>query len=121
MAQFKIKSPKYLEFLHTKRCIVCGGHATDAHHEPLSLRFKGTRKKYLDFQAIPLCHQHHLYGIHDRPDTFWSEHNIDVRAMALALVEEYYEMLDERMFSAIVEYEKELELVQQAYALIKDD
>lgn len=63
------KSAKYLEFVRSIGCMVCGVSGVDAHH-----MFNAKRNDYL---AVPLCRKHHSEYHSIGVDTFKEKHNLD--------------------------------------------
>lgn len=66
---FRLRSEKYLRYIRTKPCLVCGQQA-EAHH----LTFAQPRARGLktgDQYTVPLCHKHHM-ELHDNlPEKTW--------------------------------------------------
>jgi hypothetical protein len=80
------RSKKYLEFIRTKRCIVCGYDQTVPHHEPLGHGGKGIKAP--DSFTLPMCHLCHNYR-HQQGFVFWEENNIDPKLEIIKLLTEY--------------------------------
>ncbi len=55
--QKKHRSKKYLKFIRSKPCLICG-HASVACHVG-DKTSKGMATKTHDSRAIPMCHEHH--------------------------------------------------------------
>jgi hypothetical protein len=82
--QLKIKpyrSKKYLAFVRSHGCIVCGKPA-EAHHVRRSYWGAGTAIKPHDYVTIPLCRDCH------KPKT---EKELDVERIIISLLMEYIE------------------------------
>jgi len=52
------RSHRYLAWIRTKRCIICGG-MSEAAHTGLD---GGMARKSSDFSALPICIRHHNWG-----------------------------------------------------------
>ena len=82
------KSPKYLEYIRSCPCIICGYKEVDAHH----VRHKGsggTARKPDDYYALPICRLHHLENHQIGKDTFFERHGIDVFQELFRMVSGY--------------------------------
>lgn len=75
------RSKKYLEFIRSKPCLVCG-KSSQAHHVRRLYFGSGTAIKSHDFCTIPLCH-----ACHD-PKT---EKNLNVERIIIDLMMEFIE------------------------------
>ena len=79
------RSDKYLDYIRSKPCLICGKDETVAHHE--SLNRTGIGMKAPDSHAVPLCvychHRCHANGI----SSFWGGY--DVRQRIIDLLSEY--------------------------------
>lgn len=49
---------RYLAFIRSLACLVCGHFRVDAHHEP----FKSNASDWHDWWTIPLCAECHTFG-----------------------------------------------------------
>jgi len=88
----KIKSPDYLSFLATKKCVVTGSLQIDIHHESLLREFGGGLKNHNDFQALPLQKSLHLYKRHSMgKEKFWESYRINPYDLAISFLNEYLE------------------------------
>ena len=88
MTFFKAKtfrSPKYLEFVRTLPCVVCGAHGVEAHHAITG----GVGIKGSDGFAIPLCPLHHREHDNRGKVTFYREHNLDRWELVARTLEKY--------------------------------
>jgi hypothetical protein len=80
-----VRDPKYLAFLRTLPCAICGANwgIEAAHTGP-----HGLSQKASDLDAIPLCREHHRTGKDalDKlgPVEFARAHHVDVRALIAA-------------------------------------
>ena len=52
------RDPKYLRFIRSRGCLVCGKKA-EPHHVRRYRWGAGTSQKPHDYVAIPLCREHH--------------------------------------------------------------
>lgn len=112
----KIKSPDYLSFLATKRCVVTGSKNIEIHHESLLTGFGGGFKNHNDFQALPLSKDLHIYARHDLGrDGFWSKYEINPYEQAYLLLCEYLESapLD---FDEAITYSEELNIKKDQWS-----
>lgn len=116
--QRKIKSTQYLDYLHSKRCFVCGSSQIEVHHESLIPGFLGGRKKYNDFQGTCLCNQHHTERHHIGNEIFWEKHNVDPTKHILRLLEDYMNTVHPKKFTSMEAYEEELETVQETIYIL---
>ena len=75
------KSEKYLRFVRSHACLVCGSDGVDAHHPRYSVTgsLSGMgMKRCGDDLAVPLCRTDHaLCHTHGREINFWIEYGID--------------------------------------------
>jgi hypothetical protein len=84
------RSPRYLEFVRSYRCVVpyCGAWPSEAHHYGP----RGLSQTASDYHAIPLCADHHTQApdsIHQLgPRKFQAHHQIDIAAVIRKLHEE---------------------------------
>lgn len=83
-----MKSPRYLAYIRSKPCMICGQDSI-AHH----VRFPGEcgmGQKPSDYYAVNLC-QYPCHNIlHNMgEDRFWREHNIDIKMVIIRLVVDY--------------------------------
>lgn len=64
LKKIKVRDRKYLNYLATRCCVVCGSRqGVCGHHIRLSLG-GGTGTKPSDDRCIPLCHKHHIEDLH---------------------------------------------------------
>ena len=80
--QLKIKpyrSEKYLNFIRSKPCVICGKKA-QAHHVRRSYWGSGTAIKPHDFVTIPLCYECHHPQI---------EKELNIERLIIELLMEY--------------------------------
>lgn len=91
---FRLK--KYLDFIRSKPCLVCGSTQNiEAHHEDGEIYKSGTSLKAPDLQAVPLCFDpynpeggcHRTY--HRNPGTFWETYNINPLVAIINYINEY--------------------------------
>ena len=79
------RSNKYLDFIRSKRCIICGNPETVAHHESLGRNAMGSKPP--DHHAVPLCticqNKRHNHGAR----IFWTGY--DVKMIVIDLIGEY--------------------------------
>lgn len=64
------RSKRYLDWVKTLPCVLCGCPADDAHHA-IGLGLSGMGMTAADYYAIPVCRGHHS-EIHVKPEV-WSE------------------------------------------------
>jgi len=80
------RSKKYLLFIRTKPCLVCGYDKTVPHHEKLGMG--GTSIKPPDANCVPLC-----VKCHDRHENenslLWESENIDIQREIIKLLTEF--------------------------------
>lgn len=72
-----LENKKYLDFIRTFPCVVCGNPNVVAHHN-----YHGTKWKN-DYLAMPLCQEHHGpgsgHGYHDlEHEGFESVYNLNI-------------------------------------------
>lgn len=71
------RSERYLDYIRGQDCLVnndCAGNVIPHH-----IITGGKGKKCSDFYAIPLCHKHHIEGLHQKGiETFEKFHSIDL-------------------------------------------
>ena len=84
------KSKKYLDYIRSLPCCICGGIDTEAAHiRTSSLAHEKTHtgmgEKPSDIWVLPLCNRHHR-AQHDTAEwAFWVSWDIDPHKKALAL------------------------------------
>lgn len=83
------RSKKYLAYIRTKKCLVCGSPETVPHHEGLGLNMMGGKSP--DSHAVPLCSKHHA-GYHNIGPKFWDM--VDIKMEIIKLVTEYLEQIE---------------------------
>lgn len=73
----RIRSAKYLKYIRTKPCLICGGPA-EAHHLTHA-QARAMASKNGDQWVVPLCHVHHmqLHEFAGGERTFWSVNGIN--------------------------------------------
>lgn len=83
-----MKSKAYLDFIHSKPCIIEGTFTqVDAHHVKSILK---TGKKPPDFLCVPLNHDVHLYELHQMNEAkFWEKYGINILAEIIRLNVEF--------------------------------
>lgn len=114
MAQRKILSERYLNFLGKHGISAASGKRgnIELHHESVFEGFKSGRKKYNDYQAIPLTKlehtDRHTYGL-----AWWDEQGVNPKEVVLTLLSTYRDTLSPFSFKDELEYEEELERVNE--------
>jgi len=83
------RSKKYLDFIRSKSCLICGNPETIAHHEGLGQNMIGGKPP--DNLAVPLCVKHHL-EYHVTGPKFWL--GIDIKMEIIKLMTEYLKELE---------------------------
>ncbi len=108
------RSPRYLAFVRTLPCCVCGWRRNieAAHTGP-----HATSQKSSDLCAIPLCRLHHQTGTHSLhrlgPRNFEQTHGISIRAVVERLNAKPFISIEGTIFVGTVgEHEYELCSVQ---------
>lgn len=74
---FRLRSEKYLQYIRSKPCLICGGKA-DAHHLTHA-QPRAMGRKTGDQYTVPLCRLHHI-ELHTSPmpeRTFWALNGIN--------------------------------------------
>lgn len=113
MAQRKILSAPYLNFLGKKGVSVTGKRGViELHHESIFSGFTGGRKKYNDYGALPLTKGEHT-DRHSLGLKWWDEIGLDPRELVFGLLQEYRDTLSPFSFKSEIEYEEELERVNE--------
>ncbi len=84
MNKVRFRSKKYMRFIGSKPCLICGNHS-DAHH----LTFAEHRAKSIkngDNWCVPLCRIHHmqLHEFAGGEETFWAINGIQPKIWATA-------------------------------------
>jgi len=69
----RYKNEKYLRFIRSKGCVICG-HPAVAHHEQVTGRGMGIKSS--DYETIPLCEKCHEARHRLGKDTFWQGYDI---------------------------------------------
>lgn len=88
------RSKKYLAYIRTKKCLICGNPETVPHHEGLGLNMMGGKSP--DSHCLPLCFKHHARRHSYGASIFWDSHPyIDVKFEIIKLLTEYLEQLEE--------------------------
>jgi hypothetical protein len=84
-----MKSKLYLEFIHSKACLITGTTPVDAHHSKAIIR-TGVRPP--DYFCVPLERKLHLYDLHESNESeFWQRHDIDILETVIQLNIEFIE------------------------------
>ena len=85
-----IRNKKYIEFIKSLRCCVCGFKSpSDPHH--VSLEGHGAKgMKCSDDRAIPLCHLHHVEYHNTGRQTFATRYDLDYEKL-ISYLQRYYE------------------------------
>ena len=81
-----IRSQKYINWVKTLPCVVCGKSPCDPHH-PKIKSFCGGTTKCSDVYVIPVCHEHHVEGHSIDWQSFEAKHNIDQWREVLKTIE----------------------------------
>ena len=91
----RCKSKRYLGFIASKLCIVCGALST-VHH---LIRGRTRNKRSGDLLTLPLCEKHHTgyeHGIDGRLGGNWAAfeklHNLNIIEIVLGYWQEYFEL-----------------------------
>ncbi len=79
------RSKKYLAFIRTKNCLVCGNPETVAHHEGLGGNMMSGKPP--DSHTVPLCWDCHGKLGWQGTDTFWKR--FDIKFEIIKLLTEY--------------------------------
>ena len=86
----KVKSESYLNFLSNKKCVISGSSSIDIHHESLLSGFRGSAKRYNDFQALPLDKDLHIGVRHLLgKEKFWEKYRVNPYEISEKLLIEY--------------------------------
>jgi len=86
------RNSKYMRFIKTLPCSVCGRMPSDPHH----VKGKGEGGmglKVSDIRSIPLCRLHHQEGDNSGWQTFQRKYGIDFNVIRLQCLERYVEIL----------------------------
>jgi len=83
--QLTHRNKKYLDFVKTKPCLICG-NSSDAHHKEHANRN--------DFLAVPLCRGHHSQAHSTGCKRFEEENNLEYWHEIINLMAEYIGTLD---------------------------
>ena len=86
------RSKKYLAYIKSKPCLICGSTATEPHHEPLGKAGMGIKAP--DSHAVPLCHEHHVLR-HSRGMSIYPAY-IDIPMCIISLLTSYLDATDSR-------------------------
>lgn len=122
MAQRKILSERYLNFLGKKgRSAVSGSQrgTIELHHESVFNGFTGGRKKYNDYQAIPLTKLEHT-DRHSEGLAWWTRMSVDPVEVVTGLLQEYRDTLSPFSFKTEIEYDDEIALVDELLEELED-
>lgn len=91
----KYRSEKYLNYIRSLPCCVCGFYQAEAHH----VGFKGGKgmgTKVDDTRCISLCHVCHMEGHNSGWDSFQTRHNIDIKAIQIIYLEGYIRIIEKK-------------------------
>jgi hypothetical protein len=121
MAQRKILSERYLKFLGKRgKSAVSGRRGNiELHHESIFNGFTGGRKKYNDYQGIPLLKEEHTER-HDKGLAWWDNLGLSRFDVVLSLLEEYLEELSPFSFETEVKFQEEVDLVEELIEELKE-
>lgn len=113
MAQRKILSERYLNFLGKKGQSVTGKRGIiELHHESIFRGFTGGRKKYNDYGAIPLTKGEHT-DRHSFGLKWWDDIGLKPTEVVIRLLQEYRDTLSPFSFKNDLEYEAEVNVVSE--------
>lgn len=89
----RVKDEKYLNFIRSLNCCICGKSGVDAAHiRTASLehgkRGLGMQEKASDKWAVPLCREHHTEQHSMNEMAFWKSYGIDPFVLALGYFEQ---------------------------------
>ena len=82
---------KYLAWIRSKDCLVCGKPAV-AHHCEDILPSRGMSVKH-DLLAVPLCPWHHNgnpFSVHEAKFDFWETEGIDIEKRIIFYLIDYF-------------------------------
>jgi len=80
------RSSKYLAWVKTLPCCICGAPADDAHHIIGTGSLSGMGMKAADTYTMPVCRADHRF-IHENPDVWVSQWEWIARTLAKAFDE----------------------------------
>ena len=85
---------RHLAFVSERPCCVCGGHPCQAHH-PITTDARRRYGKAHDFEAVPLCFEHHseLHVKIGNEHKFQEIYSVNFHEVARLLMEESEYML----------------------------
>lgn len=81
------RSNKYLKFIRTQPCCVCGITPSQAHHE--SLTGRGVSVKCSDYETMPLCHTCHALRHQVGKKSFAQAYGINYREIIEDMQKKY--------------------------------
>lgn len=121
MAQRKIKSQTYLNYLGKRASVVSGRHPVDLHHEGVFPGFTGGRKSYNDYQALPLTHEEHIgnQSVHQLGGEFWELNGVDPECKVLMLLTDYAANLRPSWFEDYEDFLTEEEIVLEHISILE--
>ncbi len=82
------RSAKYLKFIRSKPCLVCGSKSVP-HHESEGFYNSGMGMKPPDTQCLPLCIEHHAERHRIPAQEFYDNYNIDFKVKMVNLLTEF--------------------------------
>ena len=86
------RDPKYLNFIRSKPCCICGSPA-EPHHESGLGDSGGMSLKCSDYFAVPFCrHDHRMRDVKGFK-SFWHNENKDVKRLIIDYLSEYIQSL----------------------------
>jgi hypothetical protein len=80
------RSDKYLKWVKTQPCVMCGEQSDDAHHITGTGGLSGMGMKPPDIYTMPACRIHHTI-IHQSPEVWEDQWQWIARTMAKAIEE----------------------------------
>ena len=123
-----MKSKPYLDYIHTKPCLITGNYQSlNAHHCKIIYR---TGKKPSDFLCVPLSEEEHLGELHGKgsEEAYWERRGLDPVKEVLklnldfisinAFESDYYPDAEakKRVLTKLIEVSAELSELMEAYA-----
>lgn len=116
----KILSPQYLEYLGTQKSVTGKPGKIDAHHEAIFPGFSRGKKKWNDFQALPLSHDEHINGRHVKGYTWWEEVGVDPKEALLKTLLNYQNSMKMSWFPSGEEYDAEHVVLDEHIQILKE-
>ena len=80
------RSKRYLQWVKTQPCVLCGSPADDAHHIIGTGNLSGMGMTAPDVFTMPACRQHHT-TIHQSPEVWSAQWEWIARTLAKAVAE----------------------------------